>query len=53
MKVVGNQENINQFISQAINFDRIMGIDTISAGSTADAQGEVTITGRVFFYAKK
>lgn len=53
MSLVGNSEDINSFIADVINFDRIIGIDTIGSGTTTENSSEVTITGRVYFYAAK
>jgi Tfp pilus assembly protein PilO len=50
---VGNSDDINRFISDVINFDRIIGIETIGSGTTNENKSEVTITGRVYFYAAK
>ncbi|HRN96571.1 MAG TPA: type 4a pilus biogenesis protein PilO [Candidatus Levybacteria bacterium] len=51
MSLVGDSANINTFISQVINFDRIIGIEAIGSGTTNENRSEVVITGRVFFYA--
>jgi Tfp pilus assembly protein PilO len=53
MSLVGESNNINAFIADVINFDRIIGIETIGSGKTNENRSEVTITGRVFFYATK
>lgn len=52
INVLGNEQNINSFVSDLINFDRIIGIDKIATGR--DEQGNVTaeIVGRAYF-AKK
>ncbi len=52
MNLIGSTEDINTFISEVINFDRILSIDTIGTGRTDTSRSEVTITGRVFFYAQ-
>lgn len=51
MSLVGDTENINTFIAQVINFDRILGIESIGSGSADENRSEVNISGRVFFYA--
>lgn len=53
MSLIGDTQNINSFISQIINLDRIIGIETIGSGATNENRSEVVITGRVFFYATK
>ncbi len=53
MKLAGNSESINSFISDIINFDRIVSIDSITSGRADESRSEVSITGRVFFYAKQ
>jgi Tfp pilus assembly protein PilO len=50
--VVGNDAGVNGFISNVINFDRIIGIDRITTGKDADSQSAVSITGRAFFSTK-
>lgn len=52
MRLVGSTDDINTFISEVINFDRILSIDTIGSGKTDANSSEVSITGRVFFYAQ-
>jgi Tfp pilus assembly protein PilO len=52
MNLQGNETSVNSFIEEAINFERIMGIDSIATGVGKDSS-EVAITGRVYFYAKK
>lgn len=52
MRLVGSTENINSFIAEVVNFDRILSIDTIGSGRTNTNSSEVSITGRVFFYAQ-
>jgi Tfp pilus assembly protein PilO len=53
MSLVGASADINTFISDVINFDRIIGIETIGTGTTNESRSEVVITGRAFFYATK
>lgn len=53
MSLVGNPQSINTFIADVINFDRIIGIDSIGSGATNEENSEVTISGKVFFYATK
>lgn len=52
MKLAGSADSINTFISDVINFDRIVSIDSITSGRSDESRSEVSITGRVFFYAK-
>jgi Tfp pilus assembly protein PilO len=51
MSLVGDSADINSFIGDIINFDRIIGIETIGSGTTNENRSEVVITGRAFFYA--
>lgn len=51
MSLVGDSQNINAFLADVINFDRIIGIETIGSGTTNESRSEVVITGRAFFYA--
>lgn len=51
LSLVGDSEDINSFLTDIINFDRIIGIETIGSGTTNESRSEVVITGRAFFYA--
>lgn len=53
MTLSGSKEDINAFIADIINFDRIMGIDSVTTGKQNENRAEVTIVGRVYFYATK
>lgn len=53
MTLSGAKDDINRFISDIINFDRIMGIDSVTTGKQNEDRAEVTVVGRVYFYATK
>ena len=51
LTVDGTQNGVNQFISDLIFFDRIISIDRISSGKSANsASYEATIVGRAYYY---
>lgn len=52
VNIVGNQLNVNNFISNIINFDRIVGIDRILTGKDEEDKYTASITGRVYFSAQ-
>ena len=52
VNVSGQDIDVNQFIADIINFDRIVGIDKITTGRTQETQSTVFLTGRVFFATK-
>ncbi len=47
--VEGEQANVNNFLENLINFDRIVGIDRVSTGKSDNGQTAASITGRAFF----
>lgn len=47
--VIGTESDINSFIQEFINFDRILSIDKISSGEFERGLFSATITGRAFF----
>jgi Tfp pilus assembly protein PilO len=49
----GSSDNINHFIADIINFDRIVAIQSITSGIEQKGISEVNIIGKVYFYAKK
>lgn len=49
ISIVGDEQNINAFISNLINFDRIVGIDKISTGKNEENKYEASIIGRAYF----
>src|SRR3989344_5079787 len=49
ISVIGDEQNVNAFISNLINFDRIVGIDKISTGKNEENKYEASIIGRVYF----
>lgn len=48
----GNEDQVQNFISQVISFDRLVNIDQLSTGNREDGAYGVTLTGRVFFSKK-
>ncbi len=50
--VDGSQDNVNSFIGNMINFDRIIGIDRVTTGHDQKNQFTASITGRAFFINK-
>ena len=52
MNITGDEQNVNTFIANLINFDRIVGIDKISTGKNEENKYEVSIIGRVYFSKK-
>lgn len=52
ISVSGNQIDINTFLSDFINFDRIIGIERLSAGKNQENRNTLSITGRAFFAPK-
>lgn len=50
--VYGSQTEVNNFIGDIINFDRIVGVERIITGLNDDNQYATTITGRAFFSDK-
>jgi len=49
VSVAGSRENANKFISDLINFDRIVGIDSIQTGTNQDKQYQLSFTGKAYF----
>lgn len=49
IEVSGTESEVSNFIADAINFDRIVGIDRIQSGIDAQHQYTTSLTGRVFF----
>lgn len=47
-----NQEDINNFIADAVNFDRIVGIEHVSTGRDQEGKYTLSFTGRAFFAPK-
>lgn len=47
-----NQEDINKFISDTVNFDRIVGIEHVSTGRDQEGKYTLSFTGRAFFAPK-
>ncbi len=50
--VVGNENSVNAFTSNIINFDRIIGIDRIVTGIDEEKRYTATITGRAYYSSK-
>ena len=50
--IAGGEANINNFLGDLINFDRIVGIDKISTGRDEQGNATAEIVGRAYF-AKK
>ena len=50
--VAGIKTNVNHFVTDIINFDRIVGIDRIITGVNPEDQYTTSFTGRVFFAPK-
>lgn len=48
----GSQADIDKFLSDVINFDRIIGIDRIATGTNEEKQYTTEITGRAYFSNK-
>lgn len=49
INVAGNQEDVNIFLSDVINFERIVGVDKIVTGTSPENKYTTSFTGRVFF----
>ncbi len=47
--VAGNKANVNNFIADVINFDRIVAIERIITGTNQETQYTTSFTGRVYF----
>lgn len=50
MGVRGNVVNLNDFLSDLIQFDRLISIDRVSGGAVTDGDTEYVIVGRSYFY---
>jgi len=48
--VIGNNTDINSFIQDIVNIDRMLSIDRISSGKAERNQYTATLTGRAFFF---
>lgn len=49
INVAGNETDVNNFVADIINFDRIVGVERVSTGKDQQGKYTVSITGRVFF----
>lgn len=49
ISVEGTNDNVNKFIADFINFDRIIGIDHLVSGKTIENKFGASIGGRAFF----
>lgn len=49
VSVKGERTNVNNFLAELINFDRIVGIEKITSGTDAEKEFNLSFTGRVFF----
>ncbi len=50
MSVRGDTRNLNSFLSDLIQFDRLISIDRVSGGSVTGGDAEYVIVGRSYFY---
>jgi Tfp pilus assembly protein PilO len=50
--LVGNRSDANNFITDVINFDRIVGLERITTGTDEETRYNLNLTGRVFFSTK-
>lgn len=50
MSVRGETRNLNSFLSDLIQFDRLISIDRVSGGSVTGGDTEYVIVGRSYFY---
>lgn len=50
--VSGRDTDVNKFIADIIKFDRIVGIDKLSTGHTAEGESTASLTCRAFFGTK-
>jgi len=49
LSVEGEEENINLFLADIINFDRIVELDRVITGKAQSGKFSITVTGIVFF----
>lgn len=49
INISGSKNNVNKFLSDIIDFDRIVGVDRIITGTDPENQNTLNFTGRVFF----
>ena len=47
--VAGSKTNVNNFIADVINFDRIVGVERITTGTNPESHYTTSFTGRVYF----
>lgn len=47
--VAGNEVDVNNFIADIINFDRIVGVERIITGTNQESHYTTSFTGRVYF----
>ncbi|HVZ12761.1 MAG TPA: type 4a pilus biogenesis protein PilO [Patescibacteria group bacterium] len=52
LDISGNDSQVNSFVADAINFDRIVGVEKIATGHNQEGKNTIDFVGRVFF-AKK
>ncbi len=52
INIAGNQNNVNNFLSKVINFDRIVNIERVITGQDEQGQYTAIITGRAYFSNK-
>lgn len=52
INVIGKEADVNNFIADIINFDRIIGIDRIITGKDEEDKQTALITGRAYFSDK-
>lgn len=50
--IAGNKNNVNNFLSKIINFDRIVNIESVTTGQDGQGQYSAIITGRAYFSNK-
>lgn len=53
MSVRGDTKNLNSFLADLIQFDRLISIDRVSGGSVTGGDAEYVIVGRSYFYDPK
>lgn len=52
LSVNGNESDVNNFIADFINFDRIIGLEKLTSGKTLGNKYGASLKGRVFFSVK-